>query len=63
MTCFKCGLDVASDDFVCRCGWRRTITSCGKTSVLLPGIREQYRWENVPNGCLLILAEKRLENE
>lgn len=57
MRCFKCGLDVAMDSLQCGCGWKRTITSNGHTSVLLPGRDSQYRWAQVPDGCLLVLRE------
>jgi hypothetical protein len=64
MNCPKCFHSVASDAFICKCGWRRTITSVGHTSVLLPGYRSLYRWEDVTDGCLLVLEDiEVLESE
>ena len=63
MTCWKCGLDVAMDMFICRCGWRRTITSGGRTSIVVPGITERYKWEMIPDGCLLVVGEIAEEDE
>ena len=52
--CSACGRTISG--FMCVCGFRRTVTSCGVTTYLeATGLVQQQVWKSVPKGALLVL--------
>ena len=43
------------DGFVCRCGWRRAISTLGTMSYLIENKDKVCSWKMTPRGCLLVL--------